>query len=217
MISNDYDENIDLRRNMVAEQLAARDIYDQHVLETFIKVPREHFVFHEDMDLAFADHPLAIGENQTISQPYMVALMTQALQPDKGATVLEIGTGSGYQTAVLAELFKEVYTIERINVLADKAQQKLKILGYDNIHYLTGDGTLGWPGAIEFDRILVTAAGPVIPESLKNQLADNGIMVIPSGRQSFQELFRVKRCGNKFTEKVICGCVFVKLIGKEGY
>jgi protein-L-isoaspartate(D-aspartate) O-methyltransferase len=213
----DYSETAELRAEMVADQLEARDITDPKVLQTFRSVPREHFVRPQDRPLAFDDSPLSIGNDQTISQPYMVALMTQHLKPETTARVLEIGTGSGYQTAILAELFGAVYTIERIPELGERAKELLDDLSYTNISYKTGDGSQGWSGEGPYDRIIVTAGAPAVPASLKLQLADKGVMVIPVGPAHRQELLVIRRDGDNYTQEEVCGCIFVKLIGEEGY
>ncbi len=233
----------DAREKMVRRDLAARDITDERVLGAFRRVPRERFVWDVDGSDAYADHPLRIGEGQTISQPYMVALMTEVLmlplgprcskalrsriaeQSERGASasdavptkVLEIGTGSGYQTAILAELAREVCTVERIAALSEKARGTLADLGYENIRYRVGDGTLGWREEAPFDRIIVTAGAPGVPESLKGQLADGGRLVIPVGGGHGQDLLIVTREGKEFRTEKGTGCIFVKLIGEEGW
>lgn len=207
-----------LRDQMVKEQLVGRDIKDKRVLDAFLKVPRHKFVSVESQSSAYADYPLPIGENQTISQPYMVALMSQLLELKPQDSVLEIGTGSGYQAAILAELSKMVYSIERITSLAEKAEKILHELGYTNIKIKVDDGTLGWQEASPFDAIIVTAASPEIPETLITQLAEGGRLVIPVGQTTFgQTLVLVKKNKGRIETKNICGCVFVPLIGKYGY
>ncbi|MCM8779991.1 MAG: protein-L-isoaspartate(D-aspartate) O-methyltransferase [Candidatus Omnitrophica bacterium] len=203
-----------LRKRMIEEQIKARGIRNQRVLSAFLKVPRHEFVPQEFQKSAYADYPLPIGEEQTISQPYIVALMTQSLELTGVEKVLEIGTGSGYQTAILAELAKEVYSIERFEKLAQNAKEVLDRLGYTNIKIKTGDGTLGWPEELPFDRIIVTAASSRIPEPLIEQLKDKGILVIPLG-QAFGQTLTVA-CKNKEGLKMesICGCVFVPMVGK---
>ncbi len=205
------------RRRMVADQICARGIKDRKVIRAMLNVPRHMFVGKENLDEAYADHPLPIGEGQTISQPYIVALMTEALNLKGGEKVLEIGTGSGYQTAILAEIAGEVYTIERIPSLLLKAKKTLENLGYKNIHYLIGDGTKGWPEHSPYDAIIVTAASPVVPETLKNQLKDGGRLVIPVGSELSQDLIVVERRGEKFKERSLGGCRFVKLVGEYGW
>ncbi len=222
------------REEMVRRHLASRDITDERVLDAFRKVPRERFVWQVDAAQAYADHPLHIAEGQTISQPYMVAIMTQALALKGDEKVLEIGTGSGYQTAILAELagrLGEVFTIERHASLSESARELLAGLGYENIRYRVADGTLGWPEEAPFDRIIVTAGSPRVPEPLKAQLApprgvapggeaediDGGLLAIPVGREGYQDLTLVTRHGDGFRERSAGGCSFVKLIGAEGW
>lgn len=206
-----------LRELMVKHQLSARGISDLRVLEAMNRVPREHF-FPEDLrEFAYDDGPFPIGEGQTISQPYMVAIMTEYLELSSEEKVLEVGTGSGYQTAVLAELAREVVTIERIENLAKKAEKNLKALGYQNIKFFVGDGSLGVPELGPFDRILVTAGATQIPPALTEQLAEAGILAIPIGERGWQVLNIVKKekCKIKIEEKD--SCVFVPLVGEYGY
>lgn len=205
------------REQMVKSQLLARDITDERVLEAFRKVPRHRFVPETDQSRAYQDHPLSIGAGQTISQPYMVALMSQCLALGGWETVLEIGTGSGYQTAMLAELAESVYTVERIEELSTRAEGILADLGYPNISFRVGDGTLGWPEAGPFDRIIVTAAAPHIPETLKCQLVDGGSLVVPVGPREGQQLMVIRRDGEDYPQTNVCACIFVKLIGEEGF
>ncbi len=202
---------------MVRSQLIQRKIRDARTLEAMRRVPREAFVPEKVRGSAYDDRPLPIGENQTISQPYMVALMTEALELTGGETVLEIGTGSGYQTAVLAEIVKTVFSIERIGPLADSARALLQQLGYANVTVLVGDGTLGAAEHAPFDAIIVTAGSPGVPLSLKEQLADGGRLVIPVGSRGYQELNRIRRQGNDFITENLGGCVFVPLIGVQGW
>lgn len=204
-----------LKQLMVTEQLQARDIKNENVLSAFLKVARHEFVPEEFQKIAYADHPLPIGEEQTISQPYIVALMTQLLSLTGKEKVLEIGTGSGYQTAILAELSDRVYSIERFEKLSTKAKTLLDNLGYTNINIKTGDGTMGWPEEAPFDRIIVTAAGSKIPEPLIEQLKDGGILVIPIGEIFSQILTVAYKNKDKITLEKICGCVFVPLRGKH--
>ena len=207
-----------LRKNMVEEQLVASgEITDKNVLKAFLKVPRHKFVSENEQHSAYADFPLPIGSGQTISQPYMVALMTQCLELKGNEKVLEIGTGSGYQTAILAEIAKEVYTIERFSGLTDKAKQVLSELGYKNIYFKTADGTLGCKKNAPFDAIIVTAGAPSAPESLLNQLADGARLVIPIGESLSQALTVFKKAQGTFLKTEVCGCMFVPLIGKEGW
>ncbi len=211
---NDYRS---LREHMVRSQLIQRRIRDARTLEAMRRVPREAFVPEKVRGSAYDDRPLPIGENQTISQPYMVALMTEALELTGGETVLEIGTGSGYQTAVLAEIVKTVFSIERIGPLADSARALLQQLGYANVTVLVGDGTQGAAEHAPFDAIIVTAGSPGVPLSLKEQLADGGRLVIPVGSRGYQELNRIRRQGNDFITENLGGCVFVPLIGVQGW
>ena len=206
-----------IRETMVEQQLSARDIHDNRVLDVFRKVPRHKFISEEFQPNAYADYPLPIGENQTISQPYMVALMTQLLELKGREKVLEIGTGSGYQSAVLAELSETVYSVERISSLADKAQNALIELGYKNVNIKVDDGTLGWQEFSPFDAIIVTAASPNIPDILIKQLDDKGRLVIPVGESFAQTLVLAKKISGKIKIKNICGCVFVPLLGKYGW
>jgi protein-L-isoaspartate(D-aspartate) O-methyltransferase len=166
---------------------------------------------------AYQDISLPIGSEQTISQPTMVAMMTNALSPRKGDKILEIGTGSGYQTAILAHYTPRLYTVERIASLSKKAQALLEQLGFRNIIYKTGDGSLGWESWAPYDRIIVTAGAPVVPEKLKLQLADGGRMLIPSGGRDYQNLLCVDRIGSDFRETDLGECRFVPLLGKEGW
>ncbi len=214
-ISIDFDK---LKAAMVTEQLIPRNISNRVVLEAFRKVPRHEFVSEELRQSAYNDYPLPIGENQTISQPYMVALMTECLKLKGGERVLEVGTGSGYQAAILGEIVGEVYSVERFKGLTDKASEVLSSLGYKNIHIKVGDGTLGWSEFAPYDGIVVTAGAPTIPESLVKQLKDGGSLVIPVDRGGFgQTLTLVERIGRTTRTSDICACTFVPLIGKEGW
>jgi len=205
------------RQRMVAHQIRARGIRDLRVLEAMECIPREQFVLDGCQGQAYEDHPLGIGFGQTISQPYMVALMTEALELAGGERVLEIGTGSGYQTAILADLSAEVYTVERMAELAEAARDRLTAMGYTNVHFRAGDGTLGWPEAAPFDRILVTAGAPDVPQTLTQQLAEGGLLVIPVGDEFSQDLLRVRRHGERLLRESLCRCVFVKLVGEQGW
>lgn len=205
-----------LRERMVATQIASRRIKDKRVLEVMAKVPRHRFVLPEYRDSAYEDHPLPLGEGQTISQPYMVALMTESLGLKGDEKVLEVGTGSGYQAAILAELSKEVYTIERFKSLAENAKKALGDLGYKNVKVIIGDGSRGLEEA-PFDRIIVTAGAPVLPKSLADQLAGGGKMVIPVGGSFSQALLLVEKEKDKVKTTSVCGCVFVPLIGEYGW
>jgi protein-L-isoaspartate(D-aspartate) O-methyltransferase len=207
-----------LRQDMVEYQVRRRDIHHEAVLAAMRKVPRHRFVREQDQTEAYDDHPLGIGHGQTISQPYMVALMTQELQLTKADKVLEIGTGSGYQAAILAELAGQVYTVERIPELSQHAQEVIQSLGYTNVHFKVSDGTLGWPEEAPFDKIIVTAGAPSIPPSLVSQLRANGLIVIPVGNEDHQTLIvGVKATSGALDETSVCSCVFVKLKGKEGW
>jgi protein-L-isoaspartate(D-aspartate) O-methyltransferase len=206
------------RDRMVSEQLIHRGITDQRVIAAFRKVPRHIFVEEPLQDRAYEDHPLPIGFGQTISQPYMVGLMTQILALHGNERVLEIGTGSGYQAAILAELAERVYTIERIKRLAERAEKILyDELKYKNIVIIVGDGTYGVPQYAPFDRIIVTAGAPDIPKTLINQLADGGRLVIPKGDRYVQTLTVVDKKGEELVISYEGGCVFVPLIGKYGW
>lgn len=205
-----------LRRRMVDEQLIPRDIKDPRVLDAFKKIERHKFVPQEFITSAYADCPVPIGEGQTISQPYIVALMSEYLDLTGSERVLEVGTGSGYQTAILAELAEEVYTIERFENLANQAQNLLNELGYKNIKIKIGDGTLGWPEQAPFDRIIVTAASLNIPPPLSEQLREGGKLILPLGERFSQVLTLVEKKQGILQYKDICGCVFVPLVGKYG-
>jgi len=202
---------------MVEDQLRRRGIRDRRVLEALAKVPRHRFVPEGLQDYAYDDGPLSIGESQTISQPYMVALMTEclALQPED--RVLEVGTGSGYQAAVLAELVREVHSIERIPVLYERAARHLSDLGYRNARLHMGDGSLGLPEHSPYEGILVTAGAPDIPAALVGQLAPGGRLVVPVGGPYHQTLFRVVRDREGIRKESVTGCVFVPLIGAQGW
>jgi protein-L-isoaspartate(D-aspartate) O-methyltransferase len=205
------------RQRMVDYHIAARGISQEAVLEAMRNVPRHEFVTSDCLDEAYADYPLPIGHGQTISQPYIVALMTELLDVRPENRVLEIGTGCGYQTAILARLAERIYSIERIPELAELARRNLDRLGVDNVTIQACDGTLGWPERAPFDRVMVTAAAPKVPDALVEQLADKGKMVIPVGPESVQDLVLVrKERGRVFTENH-GGCRFVKLIGRQGW
>jgi protein-L-isoaspartate(D-aspartate) O-methyltransferase len=206
------------RERMVADQLRARGITDPRVLTAMGRVPRHRFVEEALAGRAYGDYPLPIGEKQTISQPYMVALMTQALELGGGERVLEVGTGSGYQTAILAELAGKVYSVERIRALADRARAILEELGYYNVLIRVGDGTLGWREEAPFDAVLVTAAAPEVPAPLVEQLKPGGRLVIPVGGTTAQVLKSlVKDADGTVRESELVGCVFVKLVGEQGW
>jgi len=205
------------RLRMVESQIRRRGIRDERVLKVMEAVPRHLFVDEALRDQAYQDHPLPIDAGQTISQPYMVALMTEALSPSPTDRVLEIGTGSGYQAAILSRLCAQVYSVERIAALATRARKVLDELGYYNIHIRVGDGTLGWSQEAPFDGIVVTAGAPHVPEALVDQLAVGGRLVIPVGDQSMQDLKRCTRTPQGVREESLGGCRFVRLIGKNGW
>lgn len=201
-----------LRRRMVQQHLQGRDITDQRVLDAMGRVPRHKFVASHLQDQAYEDCPLSIGHQQTISQPYIVALMTQLLRPESNSRALDIGTGSGYQAAVLAELTKEVYSVEIIAPLAESAQKRLQTLGYDNITVRCGDGYHGWPEQAPFDLIVVAAAAPDgVPESLIKQLTLGGRMLIPVGTSNQELLFIEKQCDGHVKEATIAPVRFVPM------
>jgi len=216
------DEFSDARQRMLKHDLQGRDIIDQRVLKVMVQIPREEFVPQEYRWQAYSDGPLPIGMGQTISQPYIVALMTQELRVDRNCKVLEVGTGSGYQAAVLSNLANVVYTIEKFKELSESAQAALRKLGISNIEFCIGDGSCGWPKEQlpekgYFDRIILTAAVPIIPEPLIKQLADGGLIVAPVGYAGVQELIVAKKRVGKLIERNVCGCRFVRLIGKYGF
>jgi protein-L-isoaspartate(D-aspartate) O-methyltransferase len=201
---------------MVEIQLRGRDITDERVLEAMLQVPREAFVPDAQQDEAYDDWPLPIGFGQTISQPYTVAFMLQALGLQGTENALEIGTGSGYAAAVLSHLARTVHTIERIPELARQAQARLQSLGYDNVQVHTADGSLGLPQQAPFDAIVVTAGAKSLPESLREQLADGGRIVIPIGQSISQTLYRFTRRGDQWQQENLGGFAFVPLIGQQG-
>ncbi|OAG27199.1 protein-L-isoaspartate(D-aspartate) O-methyltransferase [Thermodesulfatator autotrophicus] len=205
------------RERMVQTQIAARGIKDPRVLAAMLKVPRHLFVEEALKDQAYGDYPLPIGEGQTISQPYIVALMTEALELKGPEKVLEVGTGSGYQAAILAELARWVYSIERYSSLARRAKRILESLGYNNVIIKVGDGTKGWPEAAPFDAIIVTAAGPKIPEPLIEQLKDGGRLVMPVGDEWSQYLIKVTKKGDQLIKENLGAVRFVKLVGEYGF
>lgn len=205
------------RKEMVKRQIEARGVTDPKVLAAMLKVPRHFFVSDALRDQAYGDFPLPIGEQQTISQPYIVAEMTQALQPDKDDRVLEIGTGSGYQAAILAEIVFRVYTIEKIYSLYTKTRKLFDKLHYHNIVTKYSDGTSGWVDESPFDAIIVTAGSPGIPKPLVSQLAVGGRMVIPVGDQYSQELIKLYKDEHGIHKTNLGGCRFVKLVGEYGW
>jgi protein-L-isoaspartate(D-aspartate) O-methyltransferase len=205
------------RERMVDQHLSGRGIDNPRVLEAFRQVPREHFVPASRRSQAYEDQPIPIGEGQTISQPYIVALMLEHLDPQPTDRVLDVGMGSGYQTALLANLVRHVYAIERISSLADRALDRLGDLGIDNVTACTADGTLGWPEEAPFEGIISGAGAPEIPSAWQKQLADGGRLVLPVGRRDTQVLLVIQREGERFTRREVCGVRFVKLIGKQGW
>jgi protein-L-isoaspartate(D-aspartate) O-methyltransferase len=209
------DNNIYTQRRweMIETQIISRGIRDSKLIRAILKIPRHRFVPENLRDIAYGDNPLPIGVEQTISQPYIVALMTELLKLNNGEKVLEVGTGSGYQTAILADMGCEVYTIEIIEPLSEKAQQVLKSLGYQNIHYKIGDGYRGWPEFAPFDAIIVTAAPDHMPQSLIEQLKINGRMVIPVGAQ-YQELLLIKKTNKGTDMKTVTPVRFVPMTGE---
>jgi len=202
---------------MVEEQLVHRGVTDERVLTAMRRIPRHLFVEEPLRDRAHGDHPLPIGEEQTISQPYIVGFMTQLLELRGQEKVLEVGTGSGYQTAVLAELARRVCSIERLPRLAERARGLLEQLGYDNVWVRVGSGTLGWPDEAPFDRILVTAGGPSIPPPLFQQLVEGGRMVVPVGDVANQTLTVVEKIRGEMKTRPYGDCKFVKLVGKYAW
>lgn len=210
------------RERMLRWALRGRDITDPRVLAAMMEVPREEFIPQSHRSQAYSDGPLPIGMDQTISQPYIVALMTQELRVDPECEVLEVGTGSGYQTAVLSKLVKKVYTIERFSGLADSARTVLSELGIGNVEFYIGDGSNGWP-ALQlppsgcFDRIMITAGVPKIPEPLVGQLADGGLIVAPVGGRGVQGLVVCEKRADRLITRAICDVRFVRLIGKHGF
>ncbi len=208
---------MDSRELMIERQLKSRGINNEAVLTAMKKVPREQFVAPELREHAYEDRPLIIGCSQTISQPYIVASMLQALEIKPEDHVLEIGTGSGYQTALLAELARTVVSIERHAELARIAQEHLRDLGYRNVEIIVTDGTLGFPSSAPYDAIVVSAAAPEIPRSLTEQLAIGGRMVLPVGQRELQDLVLVRKTDSGVLATRLDGCAFVPLIGQEGF
>lgn len=202
---------------MVEQQLRRRGIRDERVLQAMFEVPRHEFVPMGAIAAAYEDRPLAIGQSETISQPYIVAAMTEAARVEPGAKVLEIGTGSGYQAAILAHLGAKVYTLERNFDLAEVARARLARLGYATVEVIWGDGSEGYPAAAPYDIILVTAAAPQVPKTLKDQLADGGRLIIPVGDLQHQDLHLIVRQGNELTTQLLDPCLFVPLIGKNAW
>ncbi|MCB2225558.1 MAG: protein-L-isoaspartate(D-aspartate) O-methyltransferase [Desulfarculaceae bacterium] len=205
------------RRRMVQDQIAARGIRDQRLLQALNDVPRHLFMDQTLWRRAYEDHPLPIGQGQTISQPYIVALMTDAMGLTGKEKVLEIGTGSGYQTAILAKLADWVFSIERLQELSRAAQRVLEELKIFNVNLIVGDGTKGWPEEGPYDAIIVTAGAPVTPRPLVEQLVDGGRLLIPVGERGMQTLMRLTRKGDKVVTEDLGGCRFVDLIGEHGW
>jgi protein-L-isoaspartate(D-aspartate) O-methyltransferase len=205
------------RARMVETQIAGRGVRNPRVLEAMRDVPRHLFVPESLQGQAYTDRPLGVGEGQTISQPYMVALMTETLAPEPDHRVLEIGTGSGYQAAILARLAAQIITIERHPALAARAAEVLAAVGITNVEIVVADGTEGHSEGAPYDRILVTAGAPAVPPALRAQLADGGRLVIPVGTAAVQHLEVIERSGDQFTEREGPACVFVPLIGRHGW
>lgn len=205
------------RAHMVEHDLAARGITDPAVLAAMAEVPRERFVAADLAHLAYDDCALPIAADQTISQPYIVALMTEALELRPTDRVLEVGTGSGYAAAVLGRIAGTVWTVERHRVLAEEAAAHLHALRVDDVHVVVGDGTLGWPDEAPYDAIVVTAGGPTVPKALRYQLADGGRLVMPVGEWGSQELVRLRRSGAELTEEALGAVRFVPLVGAQGW
>lgn len=205
------------RHQMVERQLAGRGITDERVLQVMREVPRHRFVPEDMWDMAYRDTPLPIGQGQTISQPYIVAYMTQMLHLTPDDRVLEVGTGSGYQVAILSQLAQQVYTIERVRELAERAERIIKELGYNNVMFRVGDGGYGWPEAAPFDAIIVTAAAPELPQPLIDQLADDASLVAPIGPAGYQELVRLTKHGVQTPIEKLVPVAFVPLVGEHGW
>jgi protein-L-isoaspartate(D-aspartate) O-methyltransferase len=202
---------------MIHDQIRSRGVFDERVLAVIEAVPREMFLPKEQSGLAYEDRALPVGFGQTISQPYIVAYMTEQLEVRPESRVLEVGTGTGYQTAILARLAAQVYSVERITELAQRARGILAMLGIANATITVGDGSRGLPSAQPFDRIIVTAAAPKVPDALSSQLADGGLMIVPVGGANEQTIVRVERFGTRLIETPMLACRFVKLIGEEGW
>ncbi len=211
------DSHVRKRKAMVEEQLRGRRIRDERLLAVMMEVPRHRFVPPSLAGRAYEDNPLPIGDGQTISQPYIVAEMTQALRLDGTEKVLEIGTGSGYQTAILCRLSREVVTVERLDSLSRAAQAMLSALAIRNVRFRIGDGTLGAPDDAPFDRVIVTAAAPDVPEPLFTQMREGGIMVIPIGGRWEQDLVSVRKEEGIPRKEYLGGCRFVPLLGAHGF
>jgi protein-L-isoaspartate(D-aspartate) O-methyltransferase len=215
--TTDQDRYADARRRMVEEQMRGRGIRDPRVLAAFERVPRHRFVPPDHLSEAYDDYPLPIGHGQTISQPYMVALMTELLELTGEEKVLEVGAGSGYQAAILAELCRELVTVERFPELAEQAHRMLIELGYTNVTVIAGDGTQGCPLAAPYDRVIVTAAAPEVAAPWVAQLVEGGRLVAPIGTRWAQTLTRITKRDGATTEETFGGCMFVPLIGEHGW
>lgn len=205
------------RHRMVQEQLRARGIRDERVLSAMAKVPRERFAITESLAQAYGDYPLPIDAGQTVSQPYIVASMIEALAVDSSDQVLEVGTGTGYEAAILAELAAEVWTLERVLELARKAQEILAQQGYRNVHVVEGDGSLGLPEHAPFPKILVAAAAPAVPPALLDQLCEAGSLVIPIGSRVEQQIHLIRKVNGQIVTSQRELCRFVPLVGQEGW
>jgi protein-L-isoaspartate(D-aspartate) O-methyltransferase len=214
MMRNDY---VQARERMVEQQLVSRGILDPRVLRAMATVPRHLFLENALWDRAYEDHPLPIGADQTISQPYMVALMAEALELKGAEKVLEVGTGSGYAAAVLGELCAEIFTVEAVKELAWKARSLLSSLGYGNVSVLVGDGTLGWEEHAPYDAVIISAAAPCIPRPLLEQLKIPGRLLFPMGEEELQTLVRIRKDQRGIREEYLGECLFVKLKGRYGW
>ena len=201
----------------MVERLRAQGILNERVLEVMGRIPRHGFIEEQLWDQAYANHPLPIDEGQTISQPYIVALMTEALELQETDRVLEIGTGSGYQTAILAGLAATVYTVERSRALYESARRRLEGVGYSNVYYKLGDGTLGWEEFSPYEAIIATGAAPNVPPALLRQLGEGGRMILPVGDRQVQRLWWIQRHGEERNQRELCYCSFLPLVGKEGW
>ncbi len=212
-----HKDTLELRRQMIDRQLRARGLRGKQTLAAILRIPREHFLPEHLHREAYNDTALPIDFGQTISQPYIVAYMTEHLDLSPHHRVLEIGTGSGYQTAILSMLAAQVFTVEHIPELANLARKRLDVLNLRNIEYRIADGTNGWPEYAPFDRIIVTAGAPYVPKPLADQLADSGILVIPVGDREHQRLMHIRKSGDRFIEGTLIGCRFIKLVGEQGW
>lgn len=209
VVKKDY---ADKRRRMVDEQIRGRGVKDERVLRAMEGVERHRFVPERMKECAYADEALPIGEGQTISQPYMVALMSECLELRRDESVLEVGTGSGYQAAVLSCLAREVYSVERVERLFLDARERLEMLGYRNVHVVYGDGSRGYEKEAPYDRIIVTAAGSKVPDKLLGQLKEGGILLMPVGGAFMQKLLKIRKVKGEFVEECVTYCVFVGLV-----